>query len=36
MKLDSGLKTRLQFLCRVVEKEAKYLQETDLGSLLSR
>jgi len=29
MKLDSGLKTRLQFLCRVVEKEAKYLQETD-------
>ena len=29
MKLDEGLKLRLQFLCRVVKKEANYLQETD-------
>ena len=29
MKLDEGLKLRLQFLCRVVKKEAHYLQETD-------
>ncbi len=29
MKLDEGLRLRLQFLCRVVKKEANYLQETD-------
>lgn len=29
MKLDEGLRLRLQFLCRVVKKEAHYLQETD-------
>jgi hypothetical protein len=29
MKLDGELKLRLQFLCRVVKKEAHYLQETD-------
>jgi len=29
MKLDEGLKLRLQFLCRVVKKEANYLQDTD-------
>ncbi len=29
MKLDEGLKLRLQFLSRVVKKEANYLQETD-------
>lgn len=29
MKLDEGLRLRLQFLCRVVHKEAYYLQETD-------
>ena len=29
MKLDAALKARLEFLCRVVEKEARYLQETD-------
>lgn len=29
MKLDEGLRRRLQFLCRVVHKEAHYLQETD-------
>ena len=29
MKLDEGLKLRLQFLSRVVKKEAYYLQYTD-------
>ena len=29
MKLDEGLKFRLQFLSRVVKKEANYLQDTD-------
>lgn len=29
MKLDADLQARLQFLCRVVEKESRYLQETD-------
>ena len=29
MKLDAALKARLEFLCRVVDKEAHYLQETD-------
>lgn len=29
MKLDEGLKLRLQFLSRVVKKEAYYLQDTD-------
>lgn len=29
MKLDAALQARLQFLCRVAEKEAHYLQETD-------
>ena len=29
MKLDEGLKLRLQFLSRVVKKEANYLQDTD-------
>ena len=29
MKLDEGLKLRLQFLCRVVKKEADYLLITD-------
>ena len=29
MKLDEGLKLRLQFLSRVVKKEADYLQDTD-------
>ena len=29
MKLDEGLKLRLQFLSRVVKKEAYYLQATD-------
>lgn len=29
MKLDPALQARLQFLCRVVQKEARYLQETD-------
>lgn len=29
MKLDTGLQRRLGFLCRVVQKEAHYLQETD-------
>jgi hypothetical protein len=29
MKLDEGLKLRLQFLSRVVTKEAYYLQDTD-------
>jgi len=29
MKLDEGLKLRLQFLSRVVTKEAHYLQDTD-------
>ncbi len=29
MKLDDGLMLRLQFLCRVVKKEANYLQDTD-------
>lgn len=28
MRLDPILRARLQFLCRVVQKEAKYLQET--------
>lgn len=30
MKLDPGLAARLQFLVRVVQKEARYLQETDV------
>ncbi len=30
MKLDIGVRARLQFLCRVVEKEARYLIETDV------
>ena len=29
MKLDEGLKLRLQFLSCVVKKEAYYLQDTD-------
>ena len=29
MKLDAALKARLEFLCRVVDKESHYLQETD-------
>lgn len=29
MKIDAALLARLAFLCRVVEKEALYLQETD-------
>ena len=29
MKLDADLKARLEFLCRVVEKESHYLQETN-------
>ena len=29
MKLEEGLRLRLQFLCRVVQKESYYLQETD-------
>jgi hypothetical protein len=29
MKLDEGIKLRLQFLSRVVTKEAHYLQDTD-------
>lgn len=29
MKVSPGLQARLQFLCRVVEKESRYLQETD-------
>lgn len=29
MKMDAALRARLQFLCRVAEKEARYLQETD-------
>lgn len=29
MKLEEGLRLRLEFLCRVVHKEAHYLQETD-------
>jgi hypothetical protein len=29
MKLDESLALRLQFICRVVKKEAHYLQETD-------
>lgn len=29
MKLDADLQARLQFLCRVVEKESRYLLETD-------
>jgi hypothetical protein len=29
VKLDEGLRLRLEFLCRVVHKEAHYLQETD-------
>lgn len=29
MKLDPGLLARLQFLSRVVQKESRYLQETD-------
>ena len=29
MKLEEGLRLRLQFLCRVVKKESHYLQETD-------
>lgn len=29
MKLDLALQARLQFLSRVVQKEARYLQETD-------
>jgi formate dehydrogenase maturation protein FdhE len=29
VKLDQDLKARLQFLCRVVEKESQYLQETE-------
>ncbi len=29
MKLDEGLKLPLQFLSRVVTKEAHYLQDTD-------
>ncbi len=29
MKLDEGLRLRLEFLCRVVLKGAHYLQETD-------
>lgn len=29
MKLDQGIRLRLQFLCRVVQKEARYLHETD-------
>lgn len=29
MKLDPGLLARLQFLTRVVQKESRYLQETD-------
>ena len=29
MKLDPGLQARLQFLSRVVQKESRYLQETD-------
>lgn len=29
MKLDAALHARLQFLCRVVQKESRYLQETD-------
>lgn len=30
MKLDIGVRARLQFLCRVVEKESRYLIETDV------
>ena len=33
MKLDEGLKLRLQFLSRVVKKEAYYLQDTDSALL---
>lgn len=29
MKIELALRARLQFLCRVVQKEARYLQETD-------
>lgn len=29
MKLEPVIRLRLQFLCRVVQKEARYLQETD-------
>jgi hypothetical protein len=29
VKLEEGLRLRLQFLCRVVKKESHYLQETD-------
>ena len=29
MKIEPALQTRLQFLCRVVQKEARHLQETD-------
>jgi len=29
VRLEPGLQTRLQFLTRVVQKEARYLQETD-------
>ncbi len=29
MKIDAGLQARLQFLCRVVHKEALHLQDTD-------
>ena len=29
MKLNAALQLRLQFLCRVAEKESRYLQETD-------
>lgn len=29
MKLDPGLQARLQFLSRVMQKESRYLQETD-------
>jgi hypothetical protein len=29
VKLEEGLRLRLEFLCRVVHKEAHYLQETD-------
>lgn len=29
MKLDSVTRLRLEFLCRVVQKETRYLQETD-------